>query len=145
MSLHQPSLPDLQSQEAMISALRSGSDKGLTMLMDSYGPVLFGCINKLVKSPPDSHLIFKQTIIRIVNRMPEYIPARARLLSWMLMHTFTEVSLWLNDENHQLSVYGNDIPANWPFSSLQQVRRPDADLSGGSLLIAAGALPMIMA
>lgn len=72
-----------EMQVELITALKSGDPGAFALLYDDYSPVVYGLILRIVQDEKEAENLFKETFIKIWNRIHLYSPERGRFATWM--------------------------------------------------------------
>ena len=86
------SKPDTYIELLLLQQIAAGDEKAFRSLINIYNPVLFPCINRMVKDPEVSQDILQETYLRLWlyrDKMPTIENPRAWILKIAYRRTFT--------------------------------------------------------
>ena len=77
--------PSEPREERLVRALQSGDAGAIGALQENYGRVLNGFLRETLSDPDTAEDVRQQVLVEVWRRGPEYDPARASLLTWVMM------------------------------------------------------------
>lgn len=72
------------SEEELVAALRTRSQKAYSVLYDNYAPALLGIICKVVKNSDDAENLLQDTFVKVWTYIDSYDTSKGRLFTWLL-------------------------------------------------------------
>jgi RNA polymerase sigma-70 factor, ECF subfamily len=77
--------PSEPREERLVRALRDGEAEAIGELQERYGRLLSGFLRETLTDPGGAEDVRQQVLVEVWRRGPEYDPARASLLTWVMM------------------------------------------------------------
>lgn len=72
------------SEEELIEALKTKSEKGFNYLYDNYAAALLGVINRIVNDEERSNDVLQDCFVKIWKKIDSYEKGKGTLFTWML-------------------------------------------------------------
>ena len=76
--------PASRAERRLSAALRRGDQSALARVHAQYGPTVFGYLVQTLRDHAAAEDVFQQVLTEVWRRGPEYDPARASMLTWIL-------------------------------------------------------------
>lgn len=104
------------SEDELVAALKSRSQKAYSILYDCCAPTLLGVLYKLVNDQPRAEKLLEDAFVRLWNTIDAYDVGKGRLSTWLLTVTRDTATVFLQPQAATEPTQHLTLPGD-PFSA----------------------------
>jgi RNA polymerase sigma-70 factor (ECF subfamily) len=115
--------------QGMVTALKQKSAKGFTLLYDSYAPVLYGVVCRIIKDPALSEDILQEVFVKVWNNIDNYNTAKGAFFTWLMSITRNTTIDYMRSRQFKQSLKIQTITEN-EYDSENKEKDANMDIAG---------------